>query len=129
MKKIEIIPFVGTSKYKLGEKFSDISENARVITNKPNEKKVIDDIFSLKFIDDELVEISILESSNVFWENHNVFSDHFLDFVKSQYEGIYKFGVFIFDEIGLALFGFVEQEEQRTITVYKKGVWDEILNM
>jgi hypothetical protein len=129
MKKIEIIPFIGTSKYKLGEKFNDISESVKVVINKLNEKKAIDDIFSLKFIDDELIEISILESSNIFWENHNVFSDDFSDILKSQYEGIYKFGALIFDEIGLALFGFVEKEEQRTITVYKKGVWDEILNM
>jgi hypothetical protein len=83
----------------------------------------------MKFINDELSEFSILDSGEVFFENLDVFLDTFHEILKQKYDSVYKYGFLIFDQIGIALSGYVEKEEQKTITVYRKGAWNHILEM
>lgn len=131
MEIIEIKSFVGVPPFIFGEKFEKImnllSKESRVVT-KHNICKVYATPFSLKFVDDILTEVSILDSTNVFFEGHNVFGDNFVEYLKEQYTPVYKYGSLIFDEIGIALYGYVESEEQKVVSVYKKNGWDSILN-
>ncbi|KIQ16518.1 hypothetical protein RT99_20875 [Flavobacterium sp. MEB061] len=132
MCKLDILPFIGTETYKLGMSFDEVKKNLndqiQIIENKKG-KKIIDGMVSMKFINDELSEFSILESDQVFFENLDVFSDTFHEILKQNYGAVYKYGFLIFDQIGIALSGYAEKEEQKTITVYRKGAWNHILEM
>ncbi|MDW8852397.1 hypothetical protein SD960_20010 [Flavobacterium sp. MMLR14_040] len=134
MYKLNILPFIGTETYKLGMLFDEakksLNDQIQIIENK-KEKKIIDGMgmVSMKFTNDELSEFSILESDQVFFENLDVFSDTFHEIFKQNYDAVYKYGFLIFDQIGIALSGYAEKEEQKTITVYRKGAWNHILEM
>lgn len=134
MYKLDILPFIGTETYKLGMSFDEakktLNDQIQIIENK-KEKKIIDGMgmVSMKFTNDELSEFSILESDQVFFENLDVFSDTFHEILKQNYDAVYKYGFLIFDQIGIALSGYTEKEEQKTITVYRKGAWNHILEM
>ncbi|TDQ06194.1 hypothetical protein ATK78_4575 [Pedobacter metabolipauper] len=127
-----IIPFVGTERYLLGSPFDKIKENLatdiQIIENKKG-KRIIDGPVSLKFKDDKLLEFSILDTANVLFDGHDVFSNTFKAFLTGKYASVYKYGFLIFAEIGIALNGYTEKEEQKTITVFQKGNWDEIINL
>ncbi|MCV9933860.1 hypothetical protein OIU80_16370 [Flavobacterium sp. LS1R47] len=131
MDRINITPFIGTELYKLGMTFEETKKSLndndiQIIENKKG-KKIIDGIVSMKFVDDKLSEFSILENSQVFFENLEVFTNTFHETLKQKYDSVYKYGFLIFNQIGIALSGYVDKEEQKTITVYSKGAWNHIL--
>lgn len=78
---------------------------------------------------DKLIEISLLPSNLIFFDSMQVFTDKFHESLKGKYEYAYKFGFLIFDGLGVALSGFEEKEETKTITLFQKGGWDNILNL
>jgi hypothetical protein len=132
MENLEIIPFIGIKPYNFGDTFENIqkisSKNFKLINDKKG-KRLIDGIYSLRFENDKLSEISLFPSEIVFFDNMKVFTDFFDESLKQKYEYVYKFGFLIFNSIGIALSGFEEKEETKTVTIYQKGKWDDILKL
>lgn len=130
MEHLEIEPFIGIGSYKLGDSLDKVkiqsSENQELIDDKKG-KRILDGLYSLHFRNDKLIEISILPSELVVFENMQVFTDLFHESLKQRYEYVFKFGFLIFNSLGIALSGFEEKEETKTVTIYQKGSWDEIL--
>lgn len=130
MEHLEINPFIGIGPYKLGDSLDKVqiesSENQVLIDDKKG-KRILDGLYSLHFRNDKLIEVSILPSDLIVFENMQVFTDLFHESLKQKYEYVYKFGFLIFNSLGIALSGFEEKEETKTVTIYQKGSWDEIL--
>lgn len=132
MENLKIVSFVGITPYHFGDSFEKVktesSENYKLF-NDNSGKRMVDGIYSLRFESDKLIEISLLPSDSVFFDSMQVFTADFHESLKSRYEYVYKFGFLIFDDLGLALSGFEEKEETKTVTLFQKGGWDNILNL
>ena len=90
---------------------------------------IIDGCVSMKFVNNQLSEFSVLEDCEVFFEGQNVFSDDFLQELKKKYTSVNKFGFTIFDEIGIALSDVETKEQKKAITVYTHGGWNDVLKL
>lgn len=132
MENLQIIPFVGIGPYKFGDSFEDVqnksSANQELFDDKKI-KRIIDGIYSLQFQDGKLSEISLLPSNVVFLYKMKVFTDLFHETLKQEHDYVYKFGFLIFNSLGIALSGFEEKEETKTVTMYQNGDWDDILKL
>lgn len=129
----KVIPYKGIDGIKFG-----ISEQEIIVKYKSKQLeksnlgeviKLTNDELSLTFEKKELVEISIIDNGqSVFLEDVDLFKEsNVIEKLNQQYKPIEKLGFIIYNEIGIALAGYVEDEGRKTINIYSEHYWDEIL--
>lgn len=129
--KCFIEPFIGVNEFKFGMSKTDI-ETIMGVEMKCN--KISEDIvkyfcngISFTFEKSKLVEMSFIDV-DIFLEDFNILKkSEIIDILNKKYKSIEQVGYTIYRELGIALVGFNPLEDYKTITVFQKGYWDDII--
>lgn len=131
--KCFIEPFIGVNEFKFGMSKTDIET---IMGVEMKCEKISEDIvkylyfrngISFTFEKSKLVEMSFIDI-DIFLEDNNILkTPDIVEIFNKKYKSIERVGYTIYEELGIALVGFNPMEDYKTITVFQKGYWDDII--
>lgn len=137
MTDYEITSYVGVGDLKFGMKRADVhqllgSPDSSETDNDSNESTDYwqDDSLQLNFSEDgDLIEISLYANlKNVKFKGMNLFEEPGIDVMKSlkalDNTFIEEVGIYTFPGLGLAVTGFLDADEYKSVTAFKAGLED-----